>query len=54
MEIDLTSKCRVCLRGDEQMHYLFNEFDQGITLKDILANTTRFEVNNVVKCDLIS
>ncbi|KAJ3621974.1 hypothetical protein MTP99_002515 [Tenebrio molitor] len=44
MEIDLTSKCRVCLRGDEQMHYLFNEFDQGITLKDILANTTRFEI----------
>ncbi|RZC39161.1 zinc finger protein 714, partial [Asbolus verrucosus] len=45
MEIDLTSKCRVCLCGDEEMHYLFNEFDQGISLQDILTSTTRFEVD---------
>ncbi|EFA09562.1 Zinc finger protein 41-like Protein [Tribolium castaneum] len=45
MEFNVYNKCRVCLSADEQMHNLFDAFDQGITLRDILANTTKFEVD---------
>ncbi|XP_044272251.1 zinc finger protein 714-like [Tribolium madens] len=45
MEFNVYNKCRVCLSADEQMHNLFDAFDQGITLRDILTNTTKFEVD---------
>lgn len=44
MEFNVYNKCRVCLNDEEQMHNLFVEFDQGVTLRDILVNTTKFEV----------
>ncbi|KAJ8929043.1 hypothetical protein NQ314_018312 [Rhamnusium bicolor] len=44
MEIELATKCRSCFSEEQQMHYLFGEFDQGLSLSDILKSTTDFVV----------
>ncbi|CAH0554616.1 unnamed protein product [Brassicogethes aeneus] len=43
MEMDLTKRCRACLNEEPEMHYLFAEFDKGLTLAEILQNLN-FEV----------
>ncbi|CAH0554617.1 unnamed protein product [Brassicogethes aeneus] len=43
MKMDLTKKCRACLNEDPEMHYLFAELDQGLSLAEILQNLN-FEV----------
>lgn len=41
------SLCRACLSHDNELHNLFVEFDQGLTLAQILEFNTGFKVKEV-------
>ncbi|XP_018562264.1 gastrula zinc finger protein XlCGF26.1-like [Anoplophora glabripennis] len=44
--LNLKAKCRSCLSEDQEMHHLFSEFDQGLSLSDILRSTTYLEIED--------
>ncbi|XP_050310353.1 zinc finger protein 2-like isoform X2 [Anthonomus grandis grandis] len=44
VHVDLSVKCRGCFAEEPEMHFLFTNFDQDLSLADILMQTTSFEI----------